>query len=109
MNAWIALALGLPAFASLSFAMLRHHEQAWNREPDQTTSRLWRVVGIALLALSLWVCMQRWNLSIAIAAWFGILTIAAIVTGLFITYAPRKLPLLAGLSGLAGMAIWVVR
>lgn len=46
--------------------------------------------GACLLG-SLLVCLHGWGASVAVAAWLGVLTFAALFTGLMLTYAPRQL------------------
>lgn len=53
-------------------------------------------------------CLQRWNASVGIAAWLGLLTLAAMAWGLVLTYAPERasrLALAAAASGLLAAAI----
>lgn len=110
MNTWIALLLALPAFAALSQAMERHHEQVHGVVPSVQAMWLWRAAGMLLLILSLAVCLHTWGTSVAIAAWLGVLTLAALPVALMLTYAPQRLRLLSYLSlavGLAGgIASW---
>lgn len=110
MNAWIAMALALPAFTALSLAMERHQEQVLGRTLAVGANVAWRLVGIALLVLSLARCVASgWSGAVAATAWIGVLTFGALLTGWMLTYAPRQLPRVAGLSlGLAALA-WFFR
>jgi hypothetical protein len=103
MNAWIAGALALPAFTALSLAMERHQEQVFGRTLARRASRSWRVAGVALLALSLACCAAAdWSGAVAVTAWLGLLSFAALLTGWMLAYLPRQLLRLAGAA--LGMA-----
>ena len=99
MSAWIAGALALPAFCALSLAMERHQDQVFGRALEIKTSIIWRLAGLALLGLSLASCLASgWGAAVATAAWFGVLSASAILTGALLTYVPRHLLRLAGAS-----------
>ena len=107
MNTWIAWALALPAFAALSQAMESHHEQTVGVPPSARAAWLWRSAGIILLLLSLTVCVHTWSTSVAVAAWLGVLTLAAVPMGLMLTYMPQRLRVVAAgcaVVGVVGMA-----
>jgi hypothetical protein len=103
MTAWIAWLLALPAFAALSLAMERHHEQVCGAPVSRRSPWGWRAVGVVLLVASLAVCLHTWGTSVAIAAWLGLLTLAALPVVLVITYAARRLRWVAGVSLLLGV------
>lgn len=96
MTIWTASTLGFAAFCALSLAMPRHQLAVLGREAGQRATQGWRALGWLLLAAALAACLARWNASIAIAAWLGIATFAAMTVGLALTYRPRALPALAG-------------
>jgi len=106
MNAWIAGALALPAFAALSLAMERHQEQVFGRTLARRASRSWRAGGVALLALSLACCAAAgWSGAVAVTAWMGLLTFGALLTGWMLAYLPRQLLRVAGAAlGVATLA-----
>ena len=103
MNTWMAWALALPAFAALSQAMETHHEQAVGAPPSARAVWLWRTAGVVLLLLSLTVCMHTWSTSVAVAAWLGVLTLAALPVGLMLTYAPQRLRVVAAACAVVGV------
>lgn len=109
MSAWIPVALALPAFTSLSLAMERHQEQVFGRALAVEASVAWRLIGIALLALSLASSMvSGWSGAVAFTAWIGVMTFGALITGWLLTYAPRHLLRVAGVSlGAAALAFMV--
>ncbi len=108
MNTWIALALGLLGFSALSLAMERHQEQVCGRALHRRAALAWRMAGALLLALSLGVCAAAWDWSVAIAAWLGLLTFAALAVGLTLAYAPRWLPPLGGMTLTASAVAWML-
>lgn len=109
MNAWMAGLLAVPALAALSQAMERHHRQPGAALPARVVWG-WRALGTALLLAALWVCLQRWTPSVAVAAWLGVLTPAALAVALVLTYAPQQVRVLAACSAVGavglGVRIW---
>src|SRR5256885_8125625 len=69
--------------------MDRHQDQLGTEGLAPARLKAWRLAGYALLALSLAPCLLRWNASVALAAWLGLLTFAALALGLLLTYAPK--------------------
>lgn len=105
MMGWSIWLLSVPAFAALSLAMDKHHEQVFGQDSTPLQQWRWRAVGVLLLALSLVVSLHYWATSVAVVAWLGGLTFAALSVGVILTYAPHRLRLLALLCGLLG--VWV--
>ena len=110
MNAWWVGMLGVAAWAALSQAMDKHHAQVRGAEPDRTAVWRWRGMGVLLLLLALLQCLHHWSASVAVVAWLGALTLAGLLVGLTLTYAPQRLGRLAigcGVVGLLGaLACW---
>lgn len=103
MTTWIALLWSVPAFAALSLAMERHHEQVTGADLTVRSMWVWRAAGVALLLVSLGVCGHAWGASVAVAAWLGVLTLAALFTGVVLTYAPRQLRGVAAVCAVLGL------
>lgn len=102
MTTWIAWLLAFPAFAALSLAMDAHHERVLGTTVLPRAQWLWRSAGVALLLASLAICWRHWSASVAVAAWLGVLTLAALAVVLLLTYAAPRLRWLAGWSLLLG-------
>lgn len=108
MIAIASLLWAFAGFAALAAAMDRHDEPLGTAALAATQRHGWQAGGSALLLLSLMACLQRWNASVGIAAWLGLLTLAAMAWGLVLTYAPERasrLALAAAASGLLAAAI----
>ena len=103
MTVWTMWLLCVPAFAALSLAMDKHHAQALNREMPEGQLWPWRIAGVVLLVLALVVSLHHWGASVAVVAWLGSLTFAALLVGALLTYAPRKLPGVALFSVFMGV------
>lgn len=106
MNAWIAGLLALPGFFAWSQAMERHHEQVSGVAATPAAAWCWRGAGAVLLLLALVVCLQGWGTSVAVAAWLGVLMLAALAVALLLTYAANNLRWVAAASLL--LALWGV-
>lgn len=103
-----SLALALAAFAAIAMSMARHQPQIAGRALAPRAGMRWRAAGFALLALSLAPCLGRWNPSVAIAAWLGVLTFAAMALGLLFTYAPNVVRRLAPAAAALGLLAWLM-
>jgi len=76
-------------FVALATTMAKHQDQLGSKKFTARQVQCWQFAGWGLLALSLWPCLLRWNTSIALAAWLGLLTFAALALGLMFTYTPK--------------------
>jgi len=85
----ISFVLMFVAFVALAATMAKHQDQLGGKQFTARQVHCWQLAGWGLLALSLWPCLLRWNTSIALAAWFGLLTLAALALGLMFTYTPK--------------------
>jgi len=110
-TALATLLLAFTAFTVIASAMDRHVDDLkFVAAPEH--AKKWLAGGWLLLAVSLLPCLLRWNPSVALAAWFGLLTFAALSLGLLLTYiqplALRRIAPAAGAVGtlLAGVAVF---
>jgi len=88
MMAGLAFLLMFIAFVVIAASMSRHRQPLGSGQLPHAQLYRWRMAGYVLLAASIWPCLLRWNPSIAVALWFGLLTLAAVMLGLLLTYAP---------------------
>ncbi|WP_374655616.1 DUF3325 domain-containing protein [Dongia sp.] len=86
----LALALAAAGFLALALAMRRHAGQVFGTHPAPARDRAMRVLGIFLLSLSLAGCLAAWPMKIALAAWLGILTPAALAAILVLSHLIRR-------------------
>lgn len=104
----VALGLAFAAFAALALAMDRHYEQVMHRMHAHKTLRLClRAAGAALMLLALWCCVTAWGAVVATLVWLGLLSCAALMTTLALSYMPRYLPALAMGMGVSGALAWM--
>ncbi|WP_406626200.1 DUF3325 family protein [Acidovorax sp. SDU_ACID1] len=101
MMAWSALFLAFAAFTAIAASMERHGDDL--RLAPQGRALAWRAGGYGLLAASLLPCLVHWNASVAVTAWLGLLTFAALALGLLLTYAPHAARRAAPAAGAAGL------
>jgi hypothetical protein len=87
--AFLALTLIHSGFAALSLAMDRHHRLAFGRLPHRYTAVTLRILGFALLAMTVPLCLRAWGSTAGLVAWFGLMTAAALLSVLMTTYFPR--------------------
>lgn len=102
------LCLAFAGFAVIAASMDRHQDQLGTEGLAPARLKAWRLAGHALLALSLAPCLLRWNASVAVAAWLGLLTFAALALGLLLTYAPQLARRVAAAAAAAGLLAWLV-
>jgi len=101
------LAASGAAFAALSQAMDRHHEQVHGRGAVPTAARRrgLRVLGAAGLAAALAACLAVWGPAAGWVAWAGMLTLAAGATALASTYTARRVAQAAPVCAVAAAAL----
>lgn len=103
-----AFFLAFAGFAVVAASMDRHQDQLGTEGLTPARLKAWRLAGYALLALSLAPCLLRWNASVAVAAWLGLLTFAALALGLLLTYAPQFARRVAIVAAAAGLGTWLL-
>lgn len=86
----LGFALAFLGFILLSLSMTRHHRQLW---PQVMLSKArtigFRVGGYGSLAASLYCCMQSEGAAVGSVLWFGLLTAAALMQSMLLTYRPH--------------------
>ncbi|GAA4323571.1 hypothetical protein GCM10023144_04510 [Pigmentiphaga soli] len=107
MTAWIAGALIYPGLVLLALAMERHAGQIRGQLPARRTVLACRTPGAALLAFALALCVQAAGVSVGIALWLGVITLAALGLGLVLAYAPALARPAAVVSLAAGLLGWL--
>lgn len=107
MMAWISLGWAFAASAMLGLSMPRHQEQMLSRELGGPWTLAWRAAGYLGLGVALIPCLQAWSVSVAIAAWLGVLTAATMALGALLAYAPGMVLAGAGLAALASALAWM--
>lgn len=95
MSTWLALTLSYVGFAFLAMAMRRHALEMLGHVLTQGKQRTAQVLGLALLAAALVLCVHRWGGSVGAAVWLGLLTFSVLGLGLQLTYKPRLIKPLA--------------
>ena len=85
----IALFLALCGFGAMALAMRRHHRDLFGTQPSPRHSLALRATGWMLLGLSFAVCIVASDWSVGSVLWLGILTVAALICALTVTYAQR--------------------
>lgn len=104
MSTIATLGTALAAFLALSLAMDRHYENSYGRGRNVGVHRLWlRSVGTLGLILSLTTSLHLYGRSQGWVFWLGILTAAAIMTMLVLSYAPRRAALTGMVGGVTGL------
>jgi hypothetical protein len=101
------LLLSYLGFAALCCAMRRHRKEVFDDTYQPLNETVCRVCGWSALTLSLVPCVFLWPGSVAIVAWLGILSMAAFVQVLVLTFAPKAMFRLA-LAGAVGLVVTAV-
>jgi len=86
----VALALMFVGFVAVAASMERHQQELGTEKLSPRQRQIWRLGGWLLLALSIWPCLLRWqSVSVSLAAWAGLMTLAGLTLGLLFTYSPK--------------------
>lgn len=109
------LAAGIASFAlcyaglsGVCLAMDRHHRQVWQRSSSVSRSRLLRVGGWLLLALSLAACIRTSGFSVGAVLWFGVLSATSLLIVVLLPSAPRAFARCAAVAAPAGLLLLAV-
>jgi len=81
-----SMVLSFAGFAALACSMTKHHRDLFGKGPSQERERALRLAGWMLLTLSVTPAIVQSGMSIGIVLWFGILTVAAVLVALLLTY-----------------------
>lgn len=84
----LAFFLAIIGFASLALSMHRHHRDLFSCPPSRLRSVGFSLIGWCLLISSFWVCIVSSGWAIGPVLWVGILTIAALIIVLALTFGP---------------------
>ncbi len=103
-----SILLAFAAFTVIAASMDRHQDQLGTDRLQPARLMAWRWCGFALLAVSLAPCLLRWGPSVAVAAWLGLLTFAAMALALLLTYAPQWGRRMAPVAAAAAVLAWVL-
>lgn len=67
----------------------RHYKQVWQRPCPRSLRLALRGLGWAGLVVSLLLCAQAWGWAMGPVAWFGVISLAAVVLVMLLPYWPR--------------------
>jgi hypothetical protein len=86
----VTISLAFAAFASLALAMPKHFVSVVGRELTNNGYQwLLRTLGVGLLAVSMGCCIRIDGVGVGLAAWCGVLTVAAFAVASLLSYRPR--------------------
>lgn len=99
--------LAYMGFAGIALSMKKHYKAIANRQPPHSLRFLLRAGGWVVLLVSFWLALTGWQGGLGIVIWFGLLTLAAFLFTMLLTYQPRRafyiIPFFPAL-GLMGLA-----
>lgn len=102
----LSFALAFIGFATLSLAMKRHFSQMQPRgkkvSPQQVL--VFRIVGYLCLLLAGVLCIMAQGVAVGLVLWMGVLTAAALLQSLLLTYRPKKVIVIS----LAALALGII-
>lgn len=88
--------------------MPRHCRQVWGSAPARRGALTWRIQGWVLLVVALVPCIVLEGPSVGIVAWTGVLTVAALVVTMLLTYRPRIVSVVACAAPLFAVLILAI-
>ena len=89
MTAFTGLVLLIAGFTILALSQTKHHRTLFSTPQSNRRRKAYQAAGWAVLALSLERCVTGSGWSLGLILWFGLLTIAALIVSLSITYGPH--------------------
>jgi len=99
-----ALLFAYAGMVGLCQGLERHYKQVWGRTCPQLLRRVLRGAGWAGLLVSLLLCGGVWGWAMGPVAWFGGISLAAVLLVLLLPYWPRSAVAVAGLLPVWGLA-----
>lgn len=88
---WVlALIFAVAGFAMLALVMDRHRSHVWPRDLPAHQRVLLRAAGLLGICASLLSCVALLGWSTGLVAWTGLLSTAALVVVLSLTYLPKR-------------------
>ncbi|MFC3443675.1 DUF3325 domain-containing protein [Sphingobium rhizovicinum] len=87
-----ALLACFAGFAALAFAMDKHHRDMTGALPKGRRLTAHKAAGWSAIGLAALPLMLRFGPGVGLTFWLGMLTLAALLTILGLTYHPRLLP-----------------
>ncbi len=106
----LSLVLSFCGLGLLCLAMPRHHEQVFGRKPDRSSALALRLSGWIVLGSALVPATLALGVSVGLALWVSLLSVAALGVGLLLSYQPRALSPALGTAALvvALCLLWVL-
>ena len=102
---WSLSALGFFALAS---SMSKHQKQIFGHELDAAKTRTAAACGWILLMIALLICILSGSVSNMISYWLGALTLAALFTGLCLSYLEARIKKIAIATALTGLTAGLI-
>lgn len=106
----LSFALAFVGFVALSLAMKRHFSQLQPRgkklSPQQVV--VFRIVGYLCLLLAGVLCIMAQGVAVGLVLWIGIVTVAALLQSLLLTYRPKKVMMISLLTLAVGIITGIV-
>ena len=106
---WAGFCAATAGFGALSLAMDRHFEDIHGRGTSPGAKRRWlQLAGSLSLLASLLACLAAQGSAQGWVLWCGVLTVAALLLMLLLSYAPRWAPRVSGLAALALAGVFLL-
>jgi len=87
----ITLIVAFLAWLFLAGVMAKHQDFLATNKISNKQAKLFIYLGYSFLSLALFICLQTWQMAIAICTWLALIGFAAIILALCFTYAPKLL------------------
>jgi hypothetical protein len=99
MCALLSLIFSSTGFGAIALSMRRHHQDVVGRPPARIRKLMLATVGWLLLGASPWPLIASDGVFVGITFWFGVITLAALIVAMSLTYGPAIVRTLSRRSG----------
>jgi hypothetical protein len=82
----LSLILSSTGFGAIALSMRRHHQDVFGQPPARIRKLMLATVGWLLLGASIWPLIASDGVSVGTTFWFGIITLAALIVAMSLTY-----------------------
>jgi Protein of unknown function (DUF3325) len=108
MTALAALLLNLGGFACTVLSMPKHHREVFGTPLSRRAAQTWRMAGWVSLSIAIALCVINEGPAIGTVAWTGLLTVAALLVTMLLTYLPHAIAIVVFTAPLLAVVLLAV-
>lgn len=88
---WLLWCISIWGFSGLAASMSKHQRDIFSKPVSAKQTKILQILGWGVISLSAFIAIFVTGISVGISEWLGVLTFAALVVGLTMTYWPKRI------------------